>query len=90
MTPQHQFNLPNLIQTLKKQGVPSEKVMDMLDELTPVMNATNKQELDFYKAHNTALTQALRVYVDGIRAATGQQRAIIAAEIGRASCRERV
>lgn len=57
---QHQrpFNLKGIVQGLKASGVKPEKVMDMLDALSPAMTAENKQELDMFKAQNKALEAA--------------------------------
>jgi len=70
-----QFNLPALIKQLKSSGVPSDKVMDMLDELTPVMNAQNKQELEYFKANNQALKAANDLYVRLMGATTAGKNA---------------
>lgn len=61
-TQQRAFNIPNLIQGLQKSGVPAEKVMDMLDELLPVMNSQNQAEVAMYRAHNAGLQAAVYAY----------------------------
>jgi hypothetical protein len=53
-------NLRQMIQGMHASGVPPEKVMDMLDEIQPLMSAQNKTELDQYRAQNSILTAALR------------------------------
>lgn len=73
--PGKQFNLGSLIKQLQSSGVPTDKVMDMLDQLGPVMNAQNKQELEFFKAHNTALKQANETYTRLMNAMSAQTRA---------------
>lgn len=72
--PGKQFNLQALIKQLQGSGVPPDKVMDMLDQLGPVMNAQNKQELEFFKAHNTALKQANETYTRLMTAMAAQTR----------------
>jgi hypothetical protein len=66
--PQRAFDLKSMIQGLKASGVPPDKVMDMLDELTPVMNAQNKQELDMFRAQTQAQGAAIRAYEASIHA----------------------
>ena len=74
-TPGQQFNLPSLIKQLKSSGVPSDKVMDMLDQLAPVMNAQNKQELDVYKLENQAMRAGLEAYARIMQAEAATKRA---------------
>jgi hypothetical protein len=69
------FDLKSIIGGLRKSGVPSEKVMDMLDQLTPVMSAANRAELDQFKVHNQALKAANDAYAKVIQAQAAQQRA---------------
>lgn len=57
-----QFDLKALVQGLKSSGVPPEKVMDMIDQLAPVMNAANRQELDFLKTQNRAQEAGIHAY----------------------------
>lgn len=73
--PGQQFNLPSLIKQLKSSGVPSDKVMDMLDQLAPVMNAQNKQELDVYKLENQAMRAGLEAYARIMQAEAATKRA---------------
>lgn len=54
LQPGKQFNLQALVQQLKGSGVPPDKVMDMLDQLTPVMNQQNQQELKLMQAQLAA------------------------------------
>jgi hypothetical protein len=72
---QRPFNLKSIVQGLKSAGVAPERVMDMLDALTPAMTAENKAELDAYKTHNAALSAANRAYAAVIAAGASQQRA---------------
>lgn len=57
------FDLKNIVLGLRKQGVPGDTVMDMLDALTPAMNMENRHELDMFKANNAALKAANETYV---------------------------
>jgi hypothetical protein len=72
--PERSFNIPQMIQGFKAQGVPPEQIMDMLDELAPVMNATNKAELESYKLHNQGLSAAVRAYEGATRLYQAGQR----------------
>lgn len=56
------FDLRSMVQGLKRSGVPSEKVMDMLDQLSPVMNTANRQELDGLKVQVNAERAASQAY----------------------------
>jgi hypothetical protein len=76
--PGKQFNLPALIQQLKSSGVPPDKVMDMLDQLGPVMNAQNQQELNMFKAQTTAAQAAERFYKDQLNFALLSQKLDVA------------
>lgn len=69
------FNLPQMIQSLQRSGIPAEKVMDMLDTLAPTMNAQNKAELDYFKAQATALKTANEAYAREINAWANMRRA---------------
>lgn len=69
------FDIKALVTGLRKQGIPGEKVMDMLDELAPVMNAQNRQELDALKVHNNALREANAAYARVIQAEASRTRA---------------
>src|SRR5260221_8440881 len=64
LQPGKQFNLQALVQQLKGSGVPPDKVMDMLDQLTPVMNQQNQQELRMLQAQTTAARAAEQFYKD--------------------------
>jgi hypothetical protein len=67
VVPQRTFDLKGMIGTLQKQGVPPEKVMDMLDELAPTMNAANKAELDGYKVQHQLQQDVIRYATDRVR-----------------------
>lgn len=69
------MDLKNIMGSLRKSGVPPERVMDMLDTLAPAMNAQNKQELEFFKANNQALKAANDAYAKVMTAMASQQRA---------------
>lgn len=69
------FDLKSLVTGLRKQGIPGEKVMDMLDELAPVMNAQNRQELETIRVQNQALTAATQAYARVIQAMASKERA---------------
>lgn len=43
------LNVPGIMASLKQQGVPTDSIMDVMDQLTPVMTAENKQQLDQVK-----------------------------------------
>lgn len=73
--PGQQFNLPTLIKQLKSSGIPSDKVMDMLDQLSPVMNSQNKQELEVYKLENQAMRAGLEAYARIMQAEAATKRA---------------
>ncbi len=55
------LNMQGIISSLKQQGIPSDKIMDVMDELTPIMTAQNKAELDFYKTVSTAQDRLLSI-----------------------------
>lgn len=57
-----QFDLRALVQGLKSSGVPPDKVMDMIDQLAPVMNAQNKAELESLKVQNKAMEAGIHAY----------------------------
>jgi len=69
------YNLPNIIKAMKANGVPDAQMMDMLDELQPVMNAQNQMELSLFKAHLTAAQKAEKMYIDTINALTNAANA---------------
>jgi len=69
------FNLPQMIQSLQRSGIPPEKVMDMLDTLAPTMNMQNKAELDYFKAQTQALRTANEAYSREINAWANMRRA---------------
>lgn len=76
MAPQpHPLDLKGIIGGLQKSGIKPDKVMDMLDALTPAMNAQNKQELDFFKANNAALKEANAAYARVMTAMAANTRA---------------
>lgn len=69
------FDLKGMLMAMKKAGVQPDKAMDMLDELAPVMNAENKQELEMYKANNAALKAANEAYARVMTAMAADRRA---------------
>lgn len=78
VTPQRQFDLKSILQTLTKQGVPPDRVMDMLDEMAPIMSAQNKVELDNLKTAHSLQQDVLRYTQERVRELQGQQRLDIA------------
>lgn len=72
--PGKQFDMPTLIRGLQSSGVPQEKVMDMLDQLMPVMNAQNKSELESFKAISRAQSAAMQAFSAEIRAVETQRQ----------------
>ena len=70
-------DLASIVQVFKAQGIPDELMIDALDAITPALSAENKQELDLYKAHTTAMKQAQDIYVKTFEAETGALRANI-------------
>ncbi len=71
----HPMDLKSIVQNLQKSGVKPDQVMTMLDTLAPVMNAQNKQELDFFKANNAALKEANAAYARVMTAMAANKRA---------------
>ncbi len=71
----HPMDLKSIIGGLRKSGVPGDQVMNMLDTLAPVMNAQNKQELEFFKANNAALKAANDAYAKVMTAMASTKRA---------------
>lgn len=54
--------LSKIVADLKQSGVPPAMAFDMLDQLTPIMNAQNKAELDSFKVINKAQEAAIHAY----------------------------
>lgn len=71
----HPLDLKGIIGGLQKSGIKPDHVMDMLEALSPVMNAQNKQELEFFKANNAALKAANDAYAKTMTAMAAQTRA---------------
>lgn len=69
------FDLRSIVGGLRKSGVPSEKVMDMLDQLTSVMSAANRQELDILKTTVNAERAAAQAY-KAVHDAEARQREV--------------
>lgn len=44
--PPKRMDIGSIVQTMKANGVPDDMVMDVLQEMTPMMNAQNKAELE--------------------------------------------
>lgn len=72
------FDLKSIIGTLQKQGVPPDKVMDMLDEMTPIMNANNKAELEQFKVQHQLQGDVLKYAQERVRELQGDKRLKIA------------
>jgi hypothetical protein len=56
------LNLQKIVTDLKQSGVPPAKAMDVLDSLSPIMNAQNKSELEMFKATTRAQEAAIHSY----------------------------
>lgn len=67
--------LKNIIMGLRSSGIPADRVMDMLDVLTPVMNNQDKMELAHVKLQNQALTAGSLAAARVMQAGAAQQRA---------------
>lgn len=68
------FDMPSLIKGLQGSGVPPEKVMDMLDQLMPVMTSQNKAELEGFKAISRAQSAGMQAFASELRALEMQKQ----------------
>jgi hypothetical protein len=68
------FDAKTFIATLRKAGKNPAEISDALDEWMPIANANNKQVVEQYKAHNAALTAAVRAYEGAIRLRQSEDR----------------
>lgn len=67
------LDLKSIVLGLKNSGVPPEQVMNVLDTLTPTMNAQNQREVAALKAETAANAAATRAYAETIRAFKAQE-----------------
>lgn len=71
-----QLNLGDMIQSLKRNGVPDDQVLDVLDQLAPIMSAQDKQQLASLKqqlAAQKAGTEAYKAELQARRDADNQR-----------------
>lgn len=68
------LSLQGIVQTLKKQGVPDNMVMSVLQSLTPVMSAENKAELMALNSQVKIMAAQQKIATDGMRNDLAEQR----------------
>jgi hypothetical protein len=73
--PPQMLSVPNAIQTMQKMGVPSEKMVQVLEQMLPAINASNKEAFDSLKMQNAAQDAALHAYKASIDEFKARQQA---------------
>lgn len=82
--PQH-FNVGKVVDQMKQQGIPPDQALGVLEQLMPVIQASQQQELQYYKTELQAQTAAINAYRAVKTAEIGERRAATgeAAEVRR-------
>lgn len=60
--PPQLLSVPNAIEMMKQKGIPPEKMIQVLDQMMPAINASNKEAFDQLRAETAAQAAAAKVY----------------------------
>lgn len=60
--PPQLLSVPNAIEMMKQKGIPPDKMVQVLDQMMPAINASNKEAFDQLRAETAAQAAAAKVY----------------------------